>query len=97
MGPQPPPMAPIFISQGWRDMSTQNLEKYLIEALTDDPEISDATKISVKYTEPLSGKDGEIEILGKVASEEERERAFEIVKVNTKEEINIKNNLVVGE
>ncbi|MFP4564621.1 MAG: BON domain-containing protein [Spirochaetia bacterium] len=73
-----------------RQTPEEELEKHLMKAIIDDPLIRDKTNISVKH------EDGDLHLIGKVGSEDEKQRVEEIVKVNTREEKTIVNELTVG-
>ncbi len=76
-------------------MEKEELEKNLMQALIDDPEIGDSTNITVNFDPFANSKKGKIELLGKVESELDKNRAEEIAKVNTKDEVEVLNNLNV--
>jgi osmotically-inducible protein OsmY len=76
--------------EAWRSIPEKELEKYLMQAIIDDPLIGDKTNISVEH------EDGDLHLIGKVDSEDEKSRAEEIVKVNTREEKTVVNELTVG-
>lgn len=91
----PPMAAQAFLKTTWNAMEKEELEKNLMQALIDDPEIGDSTNITVNFDPFANSNKGKIELLGKVDSELDKNRAEEIAKVNTKNEVEILNNLNV--
>ena len=90
MSMRQPPIVPALQGEAWRSIPEKELEKHLIKAIIDDPLIGDKTNISVEH------EDGDLHLIGKVGSEDEKQRAEEIVRVNTREEKTIVNELTVG-
>lgn len=89
MSMRQPPIVPALQGEAWRSIPEKELEQYLMQAIVDDPLIVDKTNISVKH------EDGDLHLIGKVGSEDEKSRAEEIVKVNTREEKTVVNELAV--
>ena len=90
MSMRQPPIVPALQGEAWRSIPETELEKYLMRAIFEDPLIGNKTNISLKH------EDGDLHLIGKVGSEEEKARAEEIVKVNTREEKPVVNELVIG-
>lgn len=93
----PPGIFAAFSATRWDEMKKNDLENYLQQAITDDPQISreSSTNISIDYKSD-EGSGGGIHIIGRVKSEAESKRAVEIVRVNTQEEVDVKNDLKVS-
>jgi len=68
----------------------------LLNALTDDPDISDPTNISVTVRDEGLGKPHIYTLIGEVANEREKNRAEEIVKIHIPEKDIVRNELVIG-
>lgn len=90
MSMRQPPIMPALQGEAWRSIPEKELEKHLMQAIIDDPLIRDKTNISVNH------EDGDLHLVGKVDSDDEKQRAEEIVRVNTREEKVIVNELSVG-
>ncbi len=76
----------------WRDQDRKRIRKTIQQALVDDPEIADATNISVVF----SGEDRkELEIVGSVEDERSAKRAREIAERHTAEDVSVVNKLTV--
>jgi len=65
-----------------------------MEAIVQDPEIGDATNISVV----IKKEDGDrvIHLLGKLDSEKERDRALELAETNSKSKYKVVNEIVLN-
>jgi hypothetical protein len=70
----------------------KELEKKLLEALVQDPEIENSTNISAVVKKERGNR--VVHLLGKVDTEKERLRAEELVKINTPEGHSIVNEIV---
>ncbi|MFW6366129.1 MAG: hypothetical protein ACOC2H_06615 [Spirochaetota bacterium] len=77
-------------------MSKSDFEESIQKAILDDPQISDVTasNISVNY-DKSEGSRGTVHIIGSVKTKEEKERVEKIVKVNTRDETDIADELTV--
>lgn len=91
----PPIAVRAFTEKFWHKMTKEELEQKLMDVILEDPELVDTTNISVQYTPKSKSEDGVIELIGSVKSEQDKRRVEEIAKVNTREEIEIKNSLKV--
>ncbi|AHC14966.1 BON domain-containing protein [Salinispira pacifica] len=94
----PPGIFAAFSATRWDEMEKKDLEKYLQQAIIDDPQVSrdSSSNISIDFR-PDEGNGGGIHLIGKVKDQAELQRAGEIVKVNTRDEVQIHNELKVSE
>jgi hypothetical protein len=69
-------------------------EKLIQEAIIQDPIITDSNNVSVSFNDKALGK-GEIRLIGKVGSDEQKQRAQELAESNTTDKIEVINELVV--
>ena len=76
-------------------LSLDEIEKKLMDAIIEDPELDNTTNISVNIEEKGAFKDHLVHIIGKVKTKDDRDRVEEIVEKNTREEMKISNELVV--
>ncbi|MFW5801703.1 MAG: BON domain-containing protein [Spirochaeta sp.] len=84
----------IALSQlDFRETDLNELQKHLQDALTEDPIITDPTNISVNLEK--NDKKPHLVLIGKVHSEKEKQRAEEILSVNTGDKVTIANELSV--
>ena len=83
-----------FALNEWNKAKPDELKKELTNAIAQDPEVTDASNIGV---EPVldGGKVVAIRLNGKAGSRKEAERAEQIVHVNTKDGVDVVNELVV--
>ncbi len=89
-----------YAAPGWYSFTTgerkenKDLERVLMEAIIQDPEIGDATNISVI----VKKEDGErvIHLLGKLDTEKERDRALELAETNSKKQYKVVNEIVLN-
>jgi len=91
---QQPVVSPYFVVRPWNLANEAELRDELQKAIVEDPEIQSKADISVD-TVTNGAKVSEIHLIGAVASEKEKERAKEIVTVNTRNEVKIVNELVL--
>ncbi len=94
-------VTPVIITEFFKntrikDLSLDNISNNLQEAIIEDPEITDTTNISVKAKTDSSSKGPVIHLIGKVSSEADKARAQEIIEKNTRNEMKVTNELVVG-
>jgi hypothetical protein len=94
--PTPPAVALAFTDTSWKAMEIQEIKKHLLEAIVEDPEIGRSTNIAVNVRAGAGGTDPEIELAGKVDSDKDKARAEEVVRINTRDEAEITNNLIAG-
>mgnify|MGYP006298369897 CR=1 FL=1 len=92
---QQPPISPYFLAHAWHLADHKELREELQKAIFDDPEIESKGNISVNL-ETEGSKITEIHLLGSVGSDREKQRAEEIMSVNTKNEVKIVNELAVS-
>jgi hypothetical protein len=71
----------------------KELRKELQSALNEDPLITDSTNISVDIQR--DGKKPHLPLIGKVQDQKEKQRAEEILTVNTRDNATISNDLKV--
>ena len=83
-----------IISAGESADATQ--AQKLLDALTEDPDISDPSNISVTVEDQGLGKPRIFTLIGEVSNEREKNRAEEIVKIHTPETDIVRNELVTG-
>jgi len=89
-----------YVPPAWYSFTTgerkenKDLERVLMEAIVQDPEIGDATNISVV----IKKEDGDrvIHLLGKLDSEKERDRALELAETNSKSKYKVVNEIVLN-
>jgi osmotically-inducible protein OsmY len=80
------------ISVLWQNDDRKEIRDTIQQAFADDPEISDATNISVVF----GGQERkELHIFGSVPDEKSRSRAEEIATRNTAEDVTVVNELAV--
>jgi hypothetical protein len=89
-----PLLSPYFVGRRWDLANQAELRRELEKAITEDPEIDSKTTISV-VPEEKGSKITAIHLNGTVGSDREKERAQQIVSVNTREEVEVVNELVV--
>ena len=90
-----PGVMPFFMNEGWKTVGVKEIKKELQAAITQDPEIQSKASISVDVV--LKGVGGkEVHLIGSVADDREKHRAREIVQVNTKDEVDIVDELTVS-
>lgn len=94
--PTPPAVAFAFTNTPWKSMKAEEIRENLLDAIVEDPETGRSTNIAVNVHAGMNGADPEIELAGKVDSDAEKVRAEEVVRVNTRNEAVITNNLIVG-
>lgn len=83
-----------FSDLKWDDTSYSELEKYMQQAINEDPLLAHPDLISVA----LEGNSSDriFTLIGKVQNEKEKQRAEEIVKNNAGEYASVKNNLTIA-
>ena len=94
--PTPPVAVFAFQQTSWKKMELKELRSQLFDAITEDPQIGNASNIAVNVHSGDSGADPIIELAGKVDTAQDKARAGQIVAVNTGDEAKVTNNLVVG-
>jgi hypothetical protein len=82
------------MAHAWDLADRKELREELQKAIIDDPEVENKADISV-YLETEGTKVSEIHIIGSVGSEKEKQRVAEIVSVNTRNEVEVINELLV--
>jgi len=94
-GPQPaaPYPARSAVFRWWGNRFTR-LEKKILQYIIEDPEIRDATNLSVL----VSKESGEriIRLIGKCPTEKGRERAEELARENSSRRYKVVNEIIVG-
>lgn len=75
--------------------SEPDYEKLIQEAIIQDPKIKDSDHISVKMEKKGALKAGEIHLIGKVSSQEQKQRAEELAEINTPDNLTVVSELVV--
>lgn len=90
-----PELFGFFALNQWNTAKPDELKRELMNAIAQDPEVTDVTNIGV---EPVleGGKVASIRLNGKTGSRKDAERAAQIVHVNTKDEVDVINEIVVG-
>lgn len=91
---QRPPVAPYFAANAWNVTDTKDLRKELQKAIVQDPEIQHKADVSVDVRTDRA-KVTEIHLIGSAGSDREKERAEQVVAVNTRDEVKIVNELVL--
>ena len=89
-----PRVGAFFKINRWNRNSAEQLKTELLKALTDDPEIRDASKIGLEVETSGSEVTG-MRLSGTVSSEHERQRARRVIEVNTHDEVEVKNDLIL--
>jgi hypothetical protein len=88
-------MTEFFKKTKFKDLSLDEIEHNLQEAIIEDPELSNTTNISVKAKDESGSKEPVIHLIGKVKNEADQARAQEIIEKNTHNEMKVANELVV--
>jgi hypothetical protein len=91
-----PQMGAFFKVNQWNKNSVEQLKTELLKAIAEDPEISNASNIGLDLEAGIA-KVERVRLVGSVGSEAERQRARRIVEVNTREELEVENELAVNE
>jgi hypothetical protein len=91
---QPPTINAHFALLRWNQNSLEQLKTELLKAITEDPQISDPSNIGLDI-EADGNTVTHITVVGTVKSELDRQRAQQIVEVNTQDEVSVKNELSV--
>jgi len=83
-----------FSDLNWDGTSSVELQKYMQQAINEDPLLTNPDLISVT----LDGSSSErvFTLIGKVHNEKEKKRAEEIVKNNAKENASVTNDLAIA-
>ena len=90
-----PATARAFQEKPWNSMTKHELQQGLIQAFIDDPEITSNANISAVVEEENMKGPQRIKLLGTVDSEKEIERAKTLAQLNTRNEVEITNELTV--
>jgi hypothetical protein len=70
------------------------LEKRILKAIIEDPEIEDVTNVSAVVTE--KGRERIIQLIGRLSSEKEKQRAQELAESNSSRRFRVINDIIVG-
>lgn len=88
-----PVMGYYFMQKSWKDMDAKELVRELNKAINEDPYVRDPAAISV--TVEREGSNPTVVIVGHVSDRKVKDRVEQIVTTNTKEEIPVRNELVI--
>ena len=94
MNTNEPQIGAFFKIHRWNENSIEQLKTELLKALSQDPEITDASNVGMEI-ESVGNEVRTIRLIGSVGSDDERTRASRLVEVNTHDEVDVKNELVV--
>jgi hypothetical protein len=83
-----------FLAGAKEDEKRQDLEKNLREYLVEDPEIRDATNLSAAIVN--DGGKSVVQLIGKLQTQKEKDRAEELVRNNVPQGMGIDNQIVAG-
>ncbi|MFP4114139.1 MAG: hypothetical protein ACOC2Y_04930 [Spirochaetota bacterium] len=89
-----PQIGPFFKVRRWNENSVEQLKTELLKAIAQDPEIGDASNMGLEIG-TAGNEVKSIRLIGAADSGDDRDRAARIVAVNTADEVEVKNDLVV--
>ncbi|MFW6312635.1 MAG: hypothetical protein ACOC2N_01975 [Spirochaetota bacterium] len=92
-----PRVGAFFKINRWNQNSLEQLKTELLKAISEDPEIRDATNVGLELETHGQPQVQLIRLIGSVGSEAERQRAARIVAVNTIDEVTVENDLKISD
>jgi len=78
----------------WWGNRFKRLEKKILQYIIEDPEIRDATNLSVLVSK--EGRERIIRLIGKCPTEKGKERAEELARENSSSRFKVVNDIIVG-
>ncbi len=92
-----PRVGAFFKINRWNQNSLEQLKTELLKAISEDPEIRDASNVGLELETYGKSQVQLIRLIGSVDNEAERQRAARIVAVNTIDEVTVENDLTIAD